>query len=277
MSTETNGNSVGINTPTLFNHALAAGVPTPQNLDDVQRMAQMLAFSGYFKNSTDLKQAVAQTGVKILAGQALGIHPIAAVMHMHLINGKLGYEAVIMAAAIQKRGYSFRPVKHDETQAEIEFFNQEGDSIGVSGFTIKDAKNADLLAKDVWRKFPKNMLWARAMSNGCRWYCPHCFGGTAPYTPEELGAQVDESGQPVIEIQASVVDAAQSEQTADLNAKLQSVKSGNGGTHKAASEADTEPEQTTVQPRREQLNKIDPELEAAAAAAVADVVGKEGE
>jgi hypothetical protein len=34
------------------------------------------------------------------------------------------------------------------------------------------------------------MLFARAMSNGARWYCPDVFAGPA-YTPDELGADVD--------------------------------------------------------------------------------------
>ena len=40
-------------------------------------------------------------------------------------------------------------------------------------------------------------LTTRALSNGVRWYCPD-FGGGAPiYTPEELGANVDEDGNVV--------------------------------------------------------------------------------
>jgi hypothetical protein len=38
------------------------------------------------------------------------------------------------------------------------------------------------------------MLFARAMSNGVRWYCPDVTNGNAVYTPEELGAEVDEDG-----------------------------------------------------------------------------------
>jgi hypothetical protein len=30
------------------------------------------------------------------------------------------------------------------------------------------------------------MLYARALSNGAKWYCPDVFGGPI-YTPDELG------------------------------------------------------------------------------------------
>ena len=47
-----------------------------------------------------------------------------------------------------------------------------------------------------WRKYPRNMLFARAISNGARWYCPDLFGGSPVYTPDELGAEVDgETGE----------------------------------------------------------------------------------
>ena len=38
------------------------------------------------------------------------------------------------------------------------------------------------------------MLFARAMSNGVRWYCPDVFAGMAVYTPDEMGADVDGEG-----------------------------------------------------------------------------------
>jgi len=38
-------------------------------------------------------------------------------------------------------------------------------------------------------KFPKNMLFARAMSNGIKWFTPDVFAGPV-YTPEELGSAV---------------------------------------------------------------------------------------
>jgi recombinational DNA repair protein RecT len=53
---------------------------------------------------------------------------------------------------------------------------------------MKDAKAAGLDGKDVWKKYPRNMLFGRAMTNGCRWYCPDIFGGKSVYTPEELNA-----------------------------------------------------------------------------------------
>jgi hypothetical protein len=61
----------------------------------------------------------------------------------------------------------------------------------VSEFTIQDAKMAG--TKNL-NKFPKNMLFARAISNGAKWFAAGIFGGSPVYTPEELGASTDEDG-----------------------------------------------------------------------------------
>ena len=51
-----------------------------------------------------------------------------------------------------------------------------------------------------WEKYPRNMVFARALTNGARWYCPDVFNGPI-YTPDELGAGVaiDSQGDEVYE------------------------------------------------------------------------------
>jgi hypothetical protein len=59
---------------------------------------------------------------------------------------------------------------------------------------MEDAKRANLTGKDNWTKYPRNMLFARALSNGQKWYAPDVFNGATVYTPDELGAVTDEDG-----------------------------------------------------------------------------------
>ena len=55
------------------------------------------------------------------------------------------------------------------------------------------------------------MLFARAMSNGVRWYCPDV--AMAPlYTPDELGAQVDGESGEVIEAEPVAATASADEE-----------------------------------------------------------------
>lgn len=61
-------------------------------------------------------------------------------------------------------------------------------------FSIEDAKKAELMASKAWQKYPKNMMFARCISDAARTIFPDCIGGIS-HTPEELGADVDQNGE----------------------------------------------------------------------------------
>jgi hypothetical protein len=160
------------------------------NFDDLARAANAMSKSGYFQDSRDQAQAI----VKIMAGQEMGFGAFASMTGIHIIQGKPTIGANLMASAVKGSGkYDYRIIQLTDTVAEVEFF-QSGKSIGISKFTIEDAKKANLTGKGNWQTFPRNMLFSRAMSNGVRWYCPDVFNGASVYTPEELGAEVNADG-----------------------------------------------------------------------------------
>ena len=138
--------------------------------ETVMSMGRVFAESGYFTDAKEQAQAV----VKMLAGQEMGVGPFASMSGIHIIKGKPEVGAHLLAGIIKRSGkYDFRvqqPPKPDEVS--IEFFEQDGDkwaSIGISTFTAEDAKRA---GTGNMPKYPRNMLFARALSNGQKWYCP---------------------------------------------------------------------------------------------------------
>lgn len=158
-----------------------------QSFDDASRAANAMAKSGYFNDSREAAQAL----VKILAGQEMGFGAFAAMSGIHIIQGRPAIGANLMAAAVKGSGrYNYRVTEMTDKVCTIKFY-EHGEEIGVSSFTVEDAKKAGTKNLD---KFPRNMLFARAMSNGVRWYCPDVFSGSPVYTPEELGAEVDDDG-----------------------------------------------------------------------------------
>ena len=162
------------------------------SIDDMERLAKLLAASNYFKDARDAAQAFA----KILAGKEMGFPSFASMTGIHIIQGKPAMGAHLIAAAIKRSGrYDYRVREHDDSICRIEFF-ENGESVGFSEFNATDAKKA---GTQNMSKFPKNMLFARAISNGMRWFCPDLMLGAPIYTPEELGASVDEYGD-VIDI-----------------------------------------------------------------------------
>ena len=144
-------------------------------------IGKAFAESGMFP---DIKSA-AQAIVKIQAGQEIGIPPFAAMSGIHIIQGKPTIGAGVMASCVKGSGkYDYRVVESTEQVCSIDFF-QGKEKIGNSTFTITDAKKAGTKNLD---KFPKNMLFARAMSNGVKWFTPDVFAGPV-YTPEEFDVQ----------------------------------------------------------------------------------------
>lgn len=153
----------------------------------IMELGQVLAKSGFFQDAREASQAV----VKVLAGRELGFGPIASMTGVYIVKGRPALSANLMAAAIKRsERYTYRVVELSDKVAEIAFF-EAGQEIGRSKFTVEDARRAGTQNMD---KFPRNMLFARALSNGAKWYCPDIFGGPV-YTPEELGAKVDEDGE----------------------------------------------------------------------------------
>jgi hypothetical protein len=151
---------------------------TTINTTDIMNISKAFYESGMF---TDIK-SVAQAMVKISAGQEIGIPPFASMTGIHIIQGKPTIGAGLIASRLKGSGkYDYRVVEASEKVCSIDFF-QGNTKIGNSTFTIEDAKKA--LTKNI-DKFPKNMLFARAISNGVKWYCPDIFSGPV-YVPEEM-------------------------------------------------------------------------------------------
>jgi hypothetical protein len=160
---------------------------TPDRRSDPVALGQVLAGSGYF---ADARQA-AQAAVKVMAGQELGLGPIASMTGIHIVQGKVTIGANLIAAMIRRSGrYTYRITQHTDEVCELVFF-EAGQEIGRSAFSIEDARRAGLVkAGSPWVSHPKNMLFARAISNGAKWHCPDVFTGPI-YTPDEFGVDVD--------------------------------------------------------------------------------------
>ncbi len=159
------------------------------NIDDLARTAKMLAMSGYFSTKGDMDVQVAQLATRILAGNELGFGPFASVNNIYIIQGKPVIAANLMASAVKSNPrYDYRVTKLTDTECVITYY-QGGELLGISSFTMDDAKKAGLTSKDNWKKWPRNMLFARAMSNGVRLHCPDVFNGNAVYTEDELESE----------------------------------------------------------------------------------------
>jgi hypothetical protein len=135
-----------------------------------------------------------QVVLVMLKGRELGIPPLQALSHINVIGGKPAMSAELMLAQIMKL--------HPKTQFKFPERTNEKCTISVKRagfdfesftFTIDDAKKAGLLSNLSWNKYPRAMLHARVVSEMARSLFPDAIAGIS-YTPEELGAVVDENG-----------------------------------------------------------------------------------
>lgn len=135
-----------------------------------------------------------QVVLVMLKGRELGIPPLQALSHINVIGGKPAMSAELMLAQIMKL--------HPKTQFKFPERTNEKCTISVKRvgfdwenftFTIQDAKQAGLMSNPSWNKYPRAMLHARVVSEMARSLFPDAIAGIS-YTPEELGAVVDENG-----------------------------------------------------------------------------------
>ena len=171
-----------------------------KSMADMQAMADTALRSGVMGISNS-SQAV----MKILAGREMGLGVFASLSNIHIIQEKPVISAGLMAAMVKASPkYDYKFLEFSKQICRLMFFekiNGQWIEQGESPFTMDDAAAAGLLDKknkdgsaNNWQKYPQNMLFARAMSNGVKWYCPDLFSGNTAYTPDEFGAMVNDDG-----------------------------------------------------------------------------------
>lgn len=168
-------------------------------------LAEHFAQSGYFKDATDISKAL----VKIVAGQELGITPMAAMTGFHLVQGKPTLSSNLIAGLIKRSTkYDYKIIQSDSKVCILEFFEQGAASpVGRAGFTIEEAEKANLKGKDTWKNYASDMLFARAISRGARRFCPDILNGAPVYTPEDLQGISEATEDPLPAIEAEVIPA----------------------------------------------------------------------
>lgn len=126
----------------------------------------------------------------ILAGQELGLQPMATLRSMDVIQGTPALRAHAMRGLVQSKGHKvwlveqtpervvMRGQRHAGTPGEYE---PEQESV----WTIERAQQLGLTGKDQWKKQPQTMLTARATGEICRLVAADVLYAM-PYAAEEL-------------------------------------------------------------------------------------------
>ncbi len=126
---------------------------------------------------------------------SLGISRINALTSIHVVEGKPSASADLMAALVRRAGHKLRISEGDGSVTAELIRSDDPEFAYAATWSMQDATRAGLAGKDVWKKYPKAMLRSRAITEVIRKGASEVMVGVI-YTPEELGADVDASGQP---------------------------------------------------------------------------------
>lgn len=148
----------------------------------IQVMGEMIWGSGMF-GCVKPEQGMVLAMTCLAEGKA----PLELAKTYHIIEGKLSMRADAMLGRFQVSGGKVKwTVRNNEEVRAI--FIHDGSEVEI-GVTVEEMKANGVAMgknglKDNWRKFPRQMLTARVISEGVRLLAPQIVSGI--YTPEEV-------------------------------------------------------------------------------------------
>jgi len=181
----------------------------PASLDGSVRFAQLLADADLLPKQFVGKPANVLYAIEY--GRTLGITPVAAITGIHVIEGKPSASSGLIGALVRQAGHKLRVKSDGATTATAQIVRADDpDFTYECTWTLERAEQAGLLqikegkpwARDrngrpaTWEKYTAAMLKARAITEVARDACEDVLFGLH-YTPEELGAVVNQDGEPV--------------------------------------------------------------------------------
>ncbi len=146
--------------------------------NEVEKIATAIARGGLFGS----KDPYAVLTLCMLA-QAEGQHPAVVFRDYDLIQGKPAKKAEAMLRDFIHSGGKVVWNKLDDECADATFSHPQGGTVTIN-WTMARAQKAQLGGKDMWKKYPRQMLRSRTISEGVRTIYPGATSGL--YVPEEV-------------------------------------------------------------------------------------------
>lgn len=183
----------------------------------MERLADKICRTNFVP--ADFRGKPAEALAAILAGQELGLGPMASLRSIHVIDGRPTMAAELQLAMVRKAGHRVVPQETtaercvlrgwrredpDDLYHEVEWTIQDARSIVVS----RDGKT--LADKDSWKNYPRAMLWARAVTTLVTQWFPEVTLGIS-YTPDELDPSIEQVPAEIEVATGEVIEVATGE------------------------------------------------------------------
>lgn len=120
----------------------------------------------------------------MLTAKDLGISPMKALNGgFYVLNGKICMSTAMMADRIRKEGHSIKILEWTDEKCVIIGKRRDNEDSIKFEFTMQDAARAGLVNSPTWKKYPKQMLYNRAMATLARTLFPDVVGNA--YSEDE--------------------------------------------------------------------------------------------
>lgn len=181
----------------------AGEIDLVRNLEDVSRIANFVAESKLFGGIK-----IAEAVVKILAGREMGFNAMQSMTSIHIIEGKPAPGADLIAAALRRKGsgYDFKIDEISDQACQVTFYRYVDGKKEVAGtlrYTMEEVKKKGWhltkggKEKDPWIQKPANMLFARVITDGKRFFAPDVLGSV--FDKDEIDSPAA-SSPPTVEV-----------------------------------------------------------------------------
>ena len=151
--------------------------PSLYSVAEMERMAKAFAKSGLF----GMKNADQALSLMLLA-QAEGRHPATAARDYNIIDGQPAKKAEAMLRDFIQAGGGVEWLELTDALCRARFSHPLGGSATID-WTLQRARTAGI-AGEMWRRFPRQMLRCRVISEGVRTVYPMATSGL--YVDEEI-------------------------------------------------------------------------------------------
>lgn len=209
-------------------HEVRSLAIVPKTITECTALAEVLAKSELLPKA--LRGKVPDVLMTIMAGQEMGLTPMASLRNFHVIEGKpvMGADGMVALVMGSGKAVYFDRIEESDKSVTYETLRAGSKTPRRCTWTLDMAKVAGVHLKDNWRAYPRAMLAARAKSELARDVYPDVLAGC--YTQEEAETWNGEHPAyvpPVDAIDAEVVnDTSESLRTAlDLIDRAESVES----------------------------------------------------
>lgn len=185
-------------------------VAVAQQAGQIQALGGTLIASGLLPDS--IKKPETALAI-MLKGDEIGVGAMYALSHISIISGKPAMSAELMAALTQRSGHKIRTIESTDQRCVVVGIRRDDPTHETRiEFSMDDARRANLAAKSSWKTYPVDLLRSRAISRLCRTMFADAIAGMS-YTPEELGAEVNEDGE-VVDVTTETQPQSQDEHEA---------------------------------------------------------------